>query len=887
MKTANNDIIKAIHSRSRHFDFYLEFENFNISNVENFTVTAMSCDTTGLTFGTVAIGNGSFAVKKNTQKIAVNDNFNAYAGIAVNNAMQWAKIGRYHITNITVTGITTTVTFEDDIALLDVPFKEELTYPIAAKTVVSKIATLCDVVIDLTDIPDDLMIANSVTNYSCRDILKFVAQLLGTFVAYDANVDKIAFRWYNDTGYAINADNHLYMIKEPTISDVFTLGTISNNNGADIVTASLDNADGVVSLSNPLIGQEEVNALLTLRGGFNYTTASVDFVLGNPLLDVWDIVKVTYKDNSAIIPCMQVQHTFDGGFTTSIQSFTRSADTEFEGQITKQFEDVKTQITAVDGKVSSKVSKGDIISEINQSAETIQIKAEKIELDGETIADKLTADEATIGGWTIADNKLKAGGKDGIKVAAVQAPKSSNMWVFAAGGDTHDTYNDCPFRVDRLGRMWATQANISGVVNAESGGIGRWTIVDGKMECKLSTFLEPVPDDSETVMKYLYGQITLTDTQLIAFDFNCDGTVDEDDATIMSNLIYNGFYGDRITVSEAIQQGIISSNYVMNNSLVTITIDPSDVVHAISLKGTTQWGGEVYKYFGIDSPFMGDDPYLQIEEYLKSGGWVYNTFQDYYDLISSKAPNTLVTQTEDGLMSAADKLKLDGISSQYALVNSLALRVNNDNVLWTFNGSKGESINLVAGNGIAFSPSSNGTIMISATGTGGTATGDVGYVLYEAPNDYGIYCDGNTTPNSTNSVILSDVSPNGSYKRFRIYVKTIYGLACADMPVDRTHSATATFNSVYSGGIIFPTGDNVSGASSNYLAKIQWAITHIPSTGWRIQVTDSGWINLGMGNVSADEYSQASAAKSGTSVTWNQRHNSGYSIYKVVGYIVD
>lgn len=84
------------------------------------------------------------------------------------------------------------------------------------------------------------------------------------------------------------------------------------------------------------------------------------------------------------------------------------------------------------------------------------------------------------------------------------------------------------------------------------------------------------------------------------------------------------------------------------------------------------------------------------------------------------------------------------------------------------NGSEGKSINLIAGNGIALSPSSNGTISISATGTGGTATGDVGYVLYEAPNDYGIYCDGNTTPNSTNSVILSDVSPNGSYKRFRI-----------------------------------------------------------------------------------------------------------------------
>lgn len=162
-------------------------------------------------------------------------------------------------------------------------------------------------------------------------------------------------------------------------------------------------------------------------------------------------------------------------------------------------------------------------------------------------------------------------------------------------------------------------------------------------------------------------------------------------------------------------------------------------------------------------------------------------------------------------------------------------------------------------------------------------------MLYESSNEYGIYCDGNIEMTSTNSVILHDPNPSGSYKRFRIYVRTVYGLACTDMPVDRPQQSTApTWQSKYLGGIVFPTGDNVNGASSNYLAKIQWRI--IPPTSddlyWKFQVTDSGWVNLGMGNVSSEEYVQSSVSKSGTTITWNQRHNSGYSVYKIVGYTV-
>ena len=163
--------------------------------------------------------------------------------------------------------------------------------------------------------------------------------------------------------------------------------------------------------------------------------------------------------------------------------------------------------------------------------------------------------------------------------------------------------------------------------------------------------------------------------------------------------------------------------------------------------------------------------------------------------------------------------------------------------------------------------------------------GEQGAELYCSANDYGIYCNGKTYADSTNSVTIEDL--NLEYKRFRIYVRTPYGLACTDMPVDRPQQSNNTTYGQYQGGIVFPTGDNTLGATNNYLAKINWRVTVAYNLGWSFQVTDSGWINLGMGAVSASDYAQEGpAGLTGSAPTWNQRHNNSYSVYKIVGYKV-
>ena len=66
-----------------------------------------------------------------------------------------------------------------------------------------------------------------------------------------------------------------------------------------------------------------------------------------------------------------------------------------------------------------------------------------------------------ISGWSFTQSKIY-GGDANTGVAVMQIPTSSTTWVFAAGGNTHDTYGSCPFRVNKSGKLYAKGAELSG-----------------------------------------------------------------------------------------------------------------------------------------------------------------------------------------------------------------------------------------------------------------------------------------------------------------------------------------------------------------------------------------------------------------------------------------
>ena len=221
------------------------------------------------------------------------------------------------------------------------------------------------------------------------------------------------------------------------------------------------------------------------------TKAEVTSEINQKAGEITSTVSATYATKGELNTAKtQIKQTTDS-ITATVSQVNNKANTNASNISSLQ---LTTQ--GISATVANNNTKANIIAKINDNTSQAQIDADVIDLSANDIlnlisgnqinltsknitiastnfsVDKngnITANSGRIGGWTIESGKMTAGDGSTIKTAAVQAPASNNNWVFAAGGSTHSSYGDCPFRVDKLGNLYATSANITGTVNANSG----------------------------------------------------------------------------------------------------------------------------------------------------------------------------------------------------------------------------------------------------------------------------------------------------------------------------------------------------------------------------------------------------------------------------------
>lgn len=914
MKTATAECFATIQKRSRQFKAKLVFDDFELTKAEDLKFTHTSSTSAGLTFGTCAIGAGSFSIKKDEHDLDGKE-FTAYIGVLVGTDFEWINMGHYTITSVNVEGIVKSITFEDCISNLDVAYKQEHTYPMSARTMLSNISDICGIEFDVSAIPESLQVTQDLYGTSCRSIVKLIAQLVGTFTVADTLTNKITFKWYTENGISVSTEKgNLYLIDEPTFDKDFTLDIISNYTGTETITAGDENSTNVVSIANPMITQDVINSLYEQYKGFSYTGAEVEFKLGNPLIDVWDIITVEYKGKSARIPCMSVEHTFNGGFTTKIKSFVRNENTAFEGELTQTMNEVKTQITIVDGKVESKVSKDDVISSINQSPEEIKIQAERITLAGETTFEQVAEAVDTVNSWR--------------------------------GTTDTTTINGA---VIETGSITAVQINVD---NLFAGDIN----LSGQLVAKTKIRLPPTKKDYERLYNHYMDIEYIPEEELGAFDINGDGQITITDVEMLEEwyknpTLYNGSqdetevqiyiapqdnklgaiyaqgtnaWGSFLTLSIASSSGFFKSNYGSIDALESDTIQAGEISTTGKghIGGALTVDGNIFLYtgavesngtsamYGVNTEKLtvcGDrnaDPYTMpsLEIYFSGSGLDTDNPNDVIDLVplvrglksniqeqlndklSISAENTIsnaieVTNNEEDTTAFNEtgvrvKRTVTGASMLFGIGGGGERRGIYDDTLdkWVFlvNGSSGE---------VYVYGQAESLTVPKYTGSSTTLSCKV---LYDGG---GIFCNGRTTADSENSVSLAD--SNHVYKRLTLYFEAPYGLHCVDFPLDNVNEPVATWGE-RAGGVEFPAADNTNGATKGISYRYQWRVVQT-TEGWTLQMTESGWFNRFNGmSYTADAWANnsTSAVKGTDYPTYNPRHNEGYNIYKVVGWTV-
>lgn len=184
-----------------------------------------------------------------------------------------------------------------------------------------------------------------------------------------------------------------------------------------------------------------------------------------------------------------------------------------------KYSTLESKISVTDGKIESKVSKGDISSLISQEAGKISIKSNRLSITSDyfklTEAGRITATAGVIGGFVISATQIKGSNpNDEDQIIALQVPGSNMNWALAIGEQSRTTsspgvagglitYASCAFRVSKAGKLYATDAVITGDITADN------LYLNGEVRYKQGSSWTPYPSVSVKVAQTGGGSVIL------------------------------------------------------------------------------------------------------------------------------------------------------------------------------------------------------------------------------------------------------------------------------------------------------------------------------------------------------------------------------------------
>lgn len=189
---------------------------------------------------------------------------------------------------------------------------------------------------------------------SCRNALAYLAGYLGRNCVIKNK--KISMKKFTLVHYTMNADR----IEEPELEDIdseidFIIAQISSNN-------TIMNGNGATGteLVCPIMTESQLSNVANMLFGDaslvrTYRSGKVKLLLGDPRLELCDVIKLDYKDTEYIIPITSISFEYDGGLMTDIEAYALKEPTlltpsqRLDFAVQEEVKKVLEQLKNIDG----------------------------------------------------------------------------------------------------------------------------------------------------------------------------------------------------------------------------------------------------------------------------------------------------------------------------------------------------------------------------------------------------------------------------------------------------------------------------------------------------------------------------------------------------------
>lgn len=440
MHNVTTDFIAAMRDTGRRFDAQIIVGNtvYDLSAIESLTVNIDGGFPSTAMQSITATIRGDFSAPD-----GVIDNVKI--GVETDNGFEYINYGKFFLSNDDGTGYNTdtdmwTITAYDALVntMTEIPTIEDengndtTDDTVDAEKTISvqellngaiEILNSVGVASTLPDMTAYTVIASAYSSQTYRDLLEDIAEVLCGIIRVKDNklalirpgeVESTKIELQDLTSASINDSVQISGVQ---LNGTAGIQKILNNEAPTEVQVTIsDNPIVEYLVDNSSTAAEQLNAVKS-----NYTA----YLLGKTLTsvtanttgvawyDIGDFVNITNKKDNLDYPFVFTKSaiTLSNGLTQSVESSLTSKTEDIIYTADSKLKGVTSEINRLSSGLQLKVSKGDVVSEINQSPEKISLKANRIEIDSDTFklsADgKIVAESGTIAGFDLTNTAFE------------------------------------------------------------------------------------------------------------------------------------------------------------------------------------------------------------------------------------------------------------------------------------------------------------------------------------------------------------------------------------------------------------------------------------------------------------------------------------------------
>ena len=440
MHNVTTDFIAAMRDTGRRFDAQIIVGNtvYDLSAIESLTVNIDGGFPSTAMQSITATIRGDFSAPD-----GVIDNVKI--GVETDNGFEYINYGKFFLANDDGTGYNTdtdmwTVTAYDALVntMTEIPTIEDengndtTDDAVDAEKTISVqellngaigILNSVGVTSTLPDMTAYTVIASAYSSQTYRDLLEDIAEVLCGIIRVKDNklilirpgeVESTKIELQDLTSASINDSVQISGVQ---LNGTAGIQKILNNEASTEVQVTIsDNPIVEYLVDNSSTAAEQLNTVKS-----NYTA----YLLGKTLTsvtanttgvawyDIGDLVNITKRKDNLDYPFVFTKSaiTLSNGLTQSVESSLTSKTEEITYTADSKLKGVTSEINRLSSGLQLKVSKGDVVSEINQSPEKISLKANRIEIDSDKFklsADgKIVAESGTIAGFDLTNTAFE------------------------------------------------------------------------------------------------------------------------------------------------------------------------------------------------------------------------------------------------------------------------------------------------------------------------------------------------------------------------------------------------------------------------------------------------------------------------------------------------